>query len=65
MKTFVHLWQYLLEFFVEWDIFQTKFVEKVNAHILCSVFPPPPESRAVYELMWKNVVQPDRPQMTI
>ena len=24
-----------------------------------------PEDRAVYELMWKNVVEPDRPQMTI
>ena len=25
----------------------------------------PPENRAVYEIMWKNVVQPGRPQMTI
>jgi hypothetical protein len=23
------------------------------------------ESRAVYEVMWKNMVEPDRPQMTI
>jgi len=23
------------------------------------------ESRAVYEIMWKNMVEPDRPQMTI
>jgi hypothetical protein len=23
------------------------------------------ENRSVYELMWKGVVQPDRPQMTI
>jgi len=23
------------------------------------------ENRAVYEIMWKNIVQPDRPQMTI
>jgi len=22
------------------------------------------ENRAVYEIMWKNIVQPDRPQMT-
>jgi len=30
-------------------------------------FPPPPPSRKScrYEIMWKNVVQPDRPQMTI
>ena len=25
--------------------------------------PPHPENRAVYELMWKNMVQPERPQM--
>jgi hypothetical protein len=23
------------------------------------------ENRAVYEIMWKNVAEPDRPQMTI
>ena len=25
----------------------------------------PPENRADYEIMWKNIVQPSRPQMTI
>jgi len=25
----------------------------------------PHENCAVYEIMWKNVVKPDRPQMTI
>jgi hypothetical protein len=24
-----------------------------------------PENSAVYEVMWKNIVEPDRPQMTI
>jgi hypothetical protein len=24
-----------------------------------------PENRDVYKIMWKNVVEPDRPQMTI
>jgi hypothetical protein len=24
-----------------------------------------PENSAVYEIMWKNVVEPDRPQMAI
>jgi hypothetical protein len=37
MKTFWHLWQYLAEFFLKWDIFQIKFVEKVKTHILWSV----------------------------
>jgi len=28
MTTYVHLRQYLSEFFLEWEIFQTKFVEQ-------------------------------------
>jgi hypothetical protein len=37
--------------------------EKQNTHfMLNNLFP---EDRAVYEIMWKNMVQPDRPQMTI
>jgi hypothetical protein len=24
-----------------------------------------PENRAVYEIMWKNMIETDRPQMTI
>jgi hypothetical protein len=27
--------------------------------------PPSPENRAVYEIIWKNVVDPARPQMTV
>ena len=37
MKTFLNLWQYLTEFFLEWEMFQIKFVEKIKKHILCSV----------------------------
>jgi len=43
---------------------QTKFVEKIETNILCSVtffF----ENRAVYEIVWKNMVERDKPQMTI
>jgi hypothetical protein len=36
--------------------------ENQNRHF---VFNPPPETRAVYEIMWKNVVESDRPKMTI
>jgi hypothetical protein len=37
-------------------------LEKVKTHILCSVtiF----ENRAVYEILWKNVAEPETPQMT-
>ena len=37
MKTFVQLWQYLFEFFLEWEMFQTKAVEKIKSHILYSL----------------------------
>ena len=62
MKTFPHLWQYLAELFLEWEMFQIKVVEKVKTLILCSVtfF----ENCAVYEIMPKNVVEPKWSQMT-
>jgi hypothetical protein len=45
-------------------MFQAKVVEKINTHYALnnSFFP---ENRAVYEIMWKNIVEPDRAQMTI
>ena len=41
MNTYLHLWQYLAEFFLEWRMFQTKVVEKDKTHILYSrnIFP--------------------------
>ena len=47
-------------------MFQTEVVEKIKTYILCSAtFFPPTENRFVYEKMWKNMVQPDRQQMTV
>ena len=37
MKTDIRLWQYLAEFFLEWEIFQTKFVQKIKTHFIFSV----------------------------
>jgi hypothetical protein len=37
MKTYVHLWSYLAQLFLELEMFQTKVVEKIKTHILCSV----------------------------
>jgi hypothetical protein len=34
MKTNTHFWSYLTHFFLEWKMFQTKFVEKLKTHIL-------------------------------
>jgi len=44
-------------------MFQTKFMQKIKTHILCSVTFP--EYRAVYEIMWKSIVQQSRSHMTV
>ena len=36
MKTNIHLWLYLAQFFLEPEMFQTKVVEKIKSHILYS-----------------------------
>ena len=36
MQTFSHLWQYLAELFLEWEMFQIKLVEKIKTHIVYS-----------------------------
>jgi len=46
-------------------MFHTKAVEKIKIHILCTITFFSFENRAVYEIMWKNIVQPDGPQMVI
>ena len=47
-------------------MFQTKVVEKIKTHILCSVtFFFCPKNLAVYKITWKSMVEADRPQMTI
>jgi len=63
MNTDVPFLSNLGHFFLKWEIFQTKVVEKIKTHILCSVncFS---ENRAVYEIMW-DIVQPDWPQKTL
>ena len=71
MKTNLHFWSYLAQFFIEWEMFQTNNNNNNNnnnkrksKHIFYPVnffF----EKRAVYETMWKYTVEPDRPQMTI
>ena len=40
-------------------MFQTKFVEKIKTHFVFSKFFS--ANRVVYEIMWKNSVEPDRP----
>ena len=37
MNTDIHFWSYPAQFFLDWEMFQTKVVEELKTHILCSV----------------------------
>jgi len=42
---------------------QTKFVQKIETHVMFkNIFF---LNRSVYEIMWKNIVEPGSPQMAI
>jgi hypothetical protein len=43
---------------------QRKVAEEIKTCILCSISFPP-ENLAVYQIMWKNIVGPGKPHMTI
>jgi len=46
------------------NVFKQTYRENQNTHFILNS-PPTPENRAVCEIMCKNKVQPERPQMTI
>jgi hypothetical protein len=58
MKINIYFSSYLAQFVLEWEIVLKTFVYKIKKHISCSVifF----ESRADYEIMWTNIIEPDR-----
>jgi len=44
-------------------MFYIKVLEPIKTHFVCNnLFS---ENHAIYEIMWRNMVQPDRPQVTI
>ena len=55
MNTFLHLWQYLADFSLEWETFRIKVVETVKTHIWYSVN----FSQKSYRL-WDNIQKYDR-----
>ena len=59
----MHLWSYLAQFFLEWEMFQTYVVEKVKMHCMFNklFF----ENCVVCDVTSKNIVLPDKQQMTI
>jgi len=60
MKPFVPLWSHVTQLYLEWKMFQTKVVEKIKTRTLCPVIF---FKSVIYEIKWKNMVDPDRPQM--
>ena len=52
---------YLVQLFLEWEMFHTKVVAKTGTHNFLLF----PENHEVYEIMWKGTVEPGRPQLTI
>jgi hypothetical protein len=63
MKTRIHFWLYLAQFFLQWEMFR-KMVYRKSKYVLYSrkfIL----ENRAVYEIMWKSIVQSDTPRMKI
>ena len=58
-----HFLSHLAHLFLQCEMCQAKFVEKIKTHILSSVtfF----ENYVVSKIMLKNIVQLERPQMTI
>ena len=40
MKTDIHFWKYTSKFFLEWEMFQTEFAQKIKTHFVFSNFFP-------------------------
>ena len=62
MKTGMHFWSHLAQFFLEREMFKTKIWEKMKTHHVRWF---PLENCADYDIMWKNIVERGRAQATI
>jgi len=61
MKTNKHFLSHPAPFFFEQEMYQTKVMEKLETQFFCSttLF-----RKSCHDTMWKNIVEPDRPQKT-
>jgi hypothetical protein len=50
VRTTRHFWSYLAQFFLEWEMFRTKLVEKIKKHILRSITVN--RNRTFCEIVW-------------
>ena len=64
MKINIRFWSYLAQF-LWWKVFQTRVVEKIKKNTFYGQFFFPFENRAIYEIMWKNIVDQERSEITI
>jgi len=57
MKTYAHLWSYVAQFFLGWEMFWSNFVEKIKTFFMSSNFPFffLKKESAVYEVMRKKL----------
>ena len=60
MEMFMHLLQYLAEFFLEWKMFETKVVETIKTHILCTIL-----FCRKLRCLWDNVEKYGRARLAI
>ena len=60
----MYIFDHIAQFYSERKILQSDVVEKLETHILCSkrFFS---ENRAAYEIMWGNMSESYRPQVTV
>jgi hypothetical protein len=47
------------------NVSDKSYRENQNTRFICNNFFFSPENRSVYEIMWKNIAEPVKPQMTI
>ena len=60
MKSNIHFRSYLAHFFLEWKMFQTKVVEKLETHILCTIIFFFFENSGAYDLINPHYFQKKR-----
>jgi hypothetical protein len=64
VKTNIHFSSYLTQFFLECKMFQIKIVDKIKTHVSYSINLKK-KTRLAYDIMWRNIVELGRSQMTI
>jgi len=60
LKTNKRFWSHLAQLFLEWEMFQTKVVEKVKPHILRPITYFLQKSCRLWDNAKRNIVEPDR-----